>query len=64
MAVDVRFLDGPAAGITTHFAYMSIPLPSLYWSDNRTHRQAVYRRVEDYPDTDGAWLYRAATPLA
>lgn len=62
MAVDVRLLDGPAEGVTAHYGYMSIPLPSLYWSDGRTSRQAVYHRVEDYPDPDGAWLYRAAVP--
>jgi hypothetical protein len=62
MAVDVRLLDGPAEGVTAHYGNMSIPLPSLYWSDGRTSRQAVYHRVEDYPDPDGAWLYRAAVP--
>lgn len=32
---------------------MSIPLPSLFWSDSATARGAVYKRVEELPDVTG-----------
>jgi hypothetical protein len=54
MAIDVRFEDGPARDQVVHYGYLSISLPSLFWIDPDSHRGAVYKRVEDLPDTTGA----------
>jgi hypothetical protein len=53
MALDVRFEDGPAIGQTTHYAYLSVPLPSLAWTGESGGVEAVYHRSSDNPDPDG-----------
>jgi|GraSoiStandDraft_5_1057265.scaffolds.fasta_scaffold2870562_1 hypothetical protein len=58
MALDVRFEDGPAIGQTTHYAYLSVPLPSLAWTGESGGVEAVYHRSSDNPDPDGRWRYR------
>lgn len=53
MSVDVYFDDGPAAGLIEHKTYLSIALPSLAWTGDADHVQAVYHRQCDDADPDG-----------
>ncbi|MEU7812973.1 hypothetical protein [Pseudonocardia sp. NPDC049154] len=64
MAVNVRFEDGPARGQVVRYGYMSVPLPSLFWTDSTSGRGAVYKRVEELPDVTGAWRYRESVHRA
>jgi hypothetical protein len=60
MALDVRFEDGPAAGRSKHYAYLSTALPSLAWTGEQGEIQAVYHRAGEQPDAGGVWHYRRA----
>ena len=60
MPIVVRFEDGPAAGETRDYAYLSAALPRLAWTGEAGDVQAIYDRAGEDPDRAGVWHYRRA----